>query len=136
MYLIIQILSIIGGLLAASSLITRKSQDAGQALSKIAPYQGFIGLALLILGLIYFLFYSLPNLGVMIKYSAGLFGIIMQILMILVGFILSFNLIARYALSGSEEAKAKGAKMVNKLTPIQVPLGIALAVCAVLALIL
>lgn len=135
-YTIIQILAIIGGLLAASSLIAQKSQDAGNALKKLAPYQGIIGVILLVLGLYYFLFHSLAHLGAMMKYSAGLFGLIMQILMILVGFILSYSLLSEKLLSKNETAQEKGAQAAQKLTKIQIPLGIALAVCALLALIL
>ncbi|AOE49338.1 hypothetical protein [Kangiella sediminilitoris] len=135
-YTIVTILAIIGGLLAASSFIAKKSQDAGKALKKLAPYQGVIGIILLVFGLYYFLFKSLPHLGVMVKYSAGLFGLIMQILMILVGFILSYNLLAEKLLSKSETAQEKGAQAAKKLTSIQIPLGIALSVCAFLALIL
>ena len=135
-YTIIKLLAIVGGLLAASSLIANKSQDAGQALKKIAPYQGIIGVILLIVGLYYFLFHSLPNLGIMMKYSAGLFGLIMQILMILVGFILSYSLLAEKLLSKNETAQEKGSQAAKKLPSIQIPLGIALAVCALLALIL
>ena len=133
---IILILAIIGGLLAASSLIASKSQDAGVALKKIAPYQGIIGVIILVLGLYYFLFYSLPNLGLMIKFTGGLFAIITQVLMVLVGFILAYGLIAEKLLSKNETAKEKGAEAAKKLTKIQVPLGIALAVCGLLALIL
>ncbi|WP_223668484.1 hypothetical protein [Kangiella shandongensis] len=133
---IVLILAIIGGLLAASSLIASKSQDAGQALKKIAPYQGIIGVIILVIGLYYFLFHSLANLGAMIKFTGGLFNIITQILMILVGFILSYSLISEKLLSKNEAAQEKGAQAAKKLTKIQIPLGIALAVCALLALIL
>lgn len=135
-YTIIQIIAILGGLLAASGLIANKSQDAGNALKKLAPYQGVIGVILLVLGLYYFLFHSLPNLNIMIKYSAGFFGLIMQILMILVGFILSYGLLSEKLLSKNEIAQEKGAQAAKKLISIQIPLGIALAVCALLALIL
>ena len=136
MDILIHILAIIGGLLAASSLIAQKSQDAGNALKKLAPYQGIIGVILLVLGLYYFLFHSLAHLGAMMKYSAGLFSLIMQILMILVGFILSYGLLSEKLLSKNETAQEKGAQAARKLTSIQIPLGIALAVCALLALIL
>lgn len=82
----------------------------------------------MVLGLYYFLFHSLPNLGVMVKYTGGLFSLITQILMILIGFILSYGLLSEKLLSKNEAAQ--------KLTKIQIPLGIALAVCALLALFL
>lgn len=133
---IILILAIIGGLLAASSLIASKSQDAGEALKKLAPYQGIIGVIILALGLYYFLFHSLPNIGTLVKFTGGLFAIITQVLMVLVGFILAYGLIAEKLLSKNEAAQEKGAQAAQKLTKIQIPLGIALAVCALLALIL
>ena len=133
---IVLILAIIGGLLAASSLIASKSQDAGEALKKLAPYQGIIGVIILALGLYYFLFYSLPNIGTLVKFTGGLFAIITQVLMVLVGFILAYGLIAEKLLSKNETAQEKGAEAAKKLTKIQVPLGIALAVCGVLALVL
>ena len=136
MDVIIKLLAIVGGLLAASSLVAQKSKDAGQALGKLTPYQGVIGVILLVVGLYSFLFHSLPHLGAMIKYSAGLFGLIMQILMILVGFILSYALLSEKLLSKNATAQEKGAKAARKLVSIQIPLGIALAACAFLALIL
>ncbi|GAA4343305.1 hypothetical protein [Kangiella taiwanensis] len=136
MDILIPILAIIGGLLAASSLIAQKSQDAGNALKKLAPYQGIIGVILLVLGLYYFLFHSLPHLSARIQFTAGLFSLITQILMILVGFILSYGLLSEKLLSKNETAQEKGAQAARKLTSIQIPLGIALAVCALLALIL
>ena len=45
------LLCIIGGVLAASSLILSKRPDAKKALDKIAPFQGIIGVALLGLGI-------------------------------------------------------------------------------------
>ncbi|GAA4357334.1 hypothetical protein [Kangiella marina] len=136
MDILIPLLAIVGGLLAASSLIAQKSQDAGQALKKLSPYQGIIGVILLVLGLYYFLFHSLPHLGAMMKYTAGLFGLIMQILMILVGFILSYNLLSDKLLSKNQTAQEKGAQAAKKLISIQIPLGLALAVCAFIVLIL
>lgn len=134
--LILQILCIVGGLLAASSLIAKKSADAGQALAKIAPYQGFIGLALLAYGLYYLFFSVLSNLKVMLTTNVGIVAFVLVILMILVGLLLSYNLIARYAMNGNEEAKAKGQAVMAKLVPFQVPLGLGLVVLSILTFVL
>ncbi|WP_251359262.1 hypothetical protein [Kangiella sp. TOML190] len=134
--MVLAILSIIGGLLAAIGLVTKKSDDAAQALSKLAPYQGWIGLALLVYGLYYLIFHMIPNLGTMLTSISGILGIATLVLMILVGFILSYGLVAKYVLPKNEEAQKKGAETLAKLIPIQAPLGIALAICAVLSLVL
>lgn len=43
------ILTIAGGLIAASSFLIAKKPDAKRLFEKVAPYQGMIGLAMLVL---------------------------------------------------------------------------------------
>lgn len=136
MFILLQILCIVGGLLAASSLIAKKSEDAGQALAKIAPYQGFIGLGLLGYGIYYLIFFVLPNLTALFGTTVGLVSFALVILMILVGLLLSYNLIASYTMKGNDEAKEKGQAIMAKLVPFQVPLGIALVVLSILTFVL
>ena len=128
------IIPILGGLLAASGFILSKRPDAKQYLDKIAPYQGFIGLAMFADGLI-----NLTNLFHLSIWT-GLSKITILILvpsLILVGFLLGFSMAAKYLFrgGGSAVAQQKAANIQKKLAAYSAPLGFASIVGGVLFLI-
>ena len=130
------ILTIVGGLLAASSLIIAKRPDAKDLLDKVAPYQGFLGLGLLGYGVYHLVVSVLPNLGALTSapLSMGL-GIGAVVLDILIGFVLGFGLLSKLVLNKSEAAKEKGKALLQKLVRVQVPLGVAAVAVGALVLV-
>jgi len=131
------LLCIIGGVLAASSLILSKRPDAKKALDKIAPFQGIIGVALLGWGL-WDLYYFLIGDGALIGKFIRAFGdkvpgkfkiwtytfYYIGILEVLLGFLLGYGLIASKVGGKNPEMAAKGEAMQKKLAGIATPLGI------------
>jgi hypothetical protein len=117
------ILILLGGILAASSLILSKSPNAKDMIAKIVPYQGLIGVGLLGYG-VYDLITSLSVLSNFFKFKPPMFCLMMlgwYFGSIILGLILGTPLIAKYAGGGNEE------KLVNlqkKLTAFQVIFGV------------
>lgn len=113
MYWITPIVLIVGGVLGAASLIIKKKPEAAEIIGKISPYQGIIGIVLLGWGI-----YSL--LGAFALLGLGLYGVlffITTIVMILLGFLLGFSLIAKFL-------GEKGESIFKKISPFQGTLGI------------
>ena len=125
--LIYGITLIILSLIAVPSLFLSNKPDGKELLDKIAPYQGWIGVIFCFWG-IWGLISSVLNLGWL---GYGIYGIISWLTLFLyavvettLGFILGYPLIVKYVLSKNEEAKEKGAKVLEKLVPLQTKLGI------------
>lgn len=119
---------IILGLLAVPSLILSKKPNAKELLDKIAPYQGWIGLIFCIWGVIGTIFGIIALPGYI---AIGLWGIIFGVTSLacslieaILGFLLGYSLIAKYALSKNEAAKEKGEQLLAKLAPMQGKFGI------------
>ncbi len=117
------IVSILGGVIASSSFIVSKKENAKELIDKLVPYQGWIGAVLL--------FWSLRNL---------LFGgfrinnLLLSGVQFVVGFILAYALLTQYLFSKNDEAKAKGQELRAKLAKYQVPAGLILLVLGILRL--
>ena len=118
---------IILSLIAVPSLILAKKPNAQELLDKIAPYQGWIGVVFCFWGIWGLIgsFLSLDWLGL------GIMGIISWITWFLyavvevtLGFILGYPLIVKYVLNKDEAAREKGAKLLEKLVPLQGKMGI------------
>lgn len=119
------ILTIVGGLIAASSFLIAKKPDAKQLFEKVAPYQGFLGIGMLVLG-IFWLLRILPALDTLLR-AAPMTGVLTLAALaanILIGFVLGYGLLAKFVLSKNEVAKERGAVVLAKLAKIQVPLGL------------
>jgi hypothetical protein len=118
---------ILGGILAASSMIVRKKPDVEKAIKTLAHYQGWIGLILLFFGIWNFLFEWLFHLGSYFRYFLKIFpltGIIFMVgflLAIVLGIFLAMNLLK----TRKELPKEKLEEIEKKITPKQVPLGVA-----------
>jgi len=121
-----------GGLLGASNFIIAKKPNAKELIDKLTPWQGAIGVALVIWGVIDVI-RVLPSLGAL---SSAPFWMVIWILTPLtelgLGFLLGYRLICKYALSKSPEALEKGQQIRAKLAVYQVPLGLTAIVLAML----
>lgn len=125
MYFVFAILLIVAGVLAAASLIIKNQPNAGDLIAKLVPFQGIIGIILLIWSLIE-LIRVLPNLSLLFQFVPirALLLIVTLLVSIALGFLLGYGLIAQYALSKNAGAASGGEAARMKLAPIQGPLGI------------
>jgi hypothetical protein len=116
---------VVGGILAAASLIVAKKPNAQQLIDKLTPYQGWVGIVLFIWG-IYDLIHLLGNIGVYFKASVliSVFLLVAVPTELVVGFLLGFGLITKYALSKNATAMEKGQQIRGKLAAFQGPLGL------------
>lgn len=129
--MIVSIIAILGGLIAASSLIVAKKPNAQELLDKLTPFQGWIGVILTIWG-VWGLISSLLNIG-----SLGIdwiIGLAVAAAEFIVGFILAYGLISKYILEKNEEAKQKGQALRTKLVKYQVPAGVVLIILGLLSI--
>ena len=124
--LLLGILLIAAGILAAASLIVAKQPNAQEMISKLVPFQGIIGIILLLFGL-YFLFaWVLPGMGIFSFFPlTGIAWLASTLVAIALGILLGYGLISQYALSKNADAARSGEAVRAKLTTYQVPLGIA-----------
>lgn len=118
------ILLIILGILAVPSLLLSKKPNAKELLDKIAPFQGIIGVIFCLWGI-----FTLIGciLGLSWLTAAPIYWItwlLVAIVEMVLGFLLGYGLIAKYALSKNEAAKAKGEQLLAKLAPMQGKFGI------------
>ena len=132
--MLLAILTIVGGLVAASSLIITRQPRSRQMFDKVAPYQGALGVGLLGFGIYHLVVNLLPHLGAIsampLKMGLLVAGVALDIL---IGFLLGFGLVSKW-ISRSGAASDKGKAAFSRLVPIQAPMG--LAAVAVGALIL
>ncbi len=119
------IVSILGGIIASSSYIVSKKSDAKELIDKLVPYQGWIGVILLI--------WSIKNALMLFRYFS-FNGIIITVVQFIVGFLLAYALLSQYLFSKSDEAKEKGQELRAKLVQYQVPAGIGLIILGILRL--
>lgn len=131
--MLLAIIAILGGLIAASSLIVAKKPNAQELLDKLTPYQGWIGVFLTFWG-VWGILQAFLNIG-----SIGLGWAIMlsvSAVEFIVGFLLAYGLISKYLLEKNETAKEKGQQLRAKLVKYQVPSGIILIVLGILSIVL
>jgi len=127
------IIAIIGGLIAASSLIVAKKPNAQELLDQLTPFQGGIGIVLTLWG-VWGIIQSVLNIG-----AIGLWwgiGLGMSVVQFIVGFLLAYSLISKYVLEKNETAKVKGQELRQKLTKYQVPSGVLLVILGIVAILL
>jgi hypothetical protein len=126
MGLLYALLLIVAGILGAAALIVKNKPDARELIGKLVPFQGIIGIVLLIFSVIW-LFQVLQVLGIILQFSTftGLLLIVTILVGIALGFLLGYGLINQYVLSKNTGAAAGGAGVQAKLATYQGPLGIA-----------
>ena len=120
------LLLIIAGVLAASALIIKNQPNARDLIAKLVPFQGIIGIILMIWALVILLFNVLPNLSLLLQLVPfrALLAVLTLLVAIGLGFLLGYGLIAQYALSKNAGATSGGEAARMKLASIQGPLGI------------
>jgi len=133
------ILLIILGILAVPSLILSKKPNAKELLDKITPFQGIIGVIFCLWGVWNTIWAVIGLVGYI---SGGLWSIVFgltilacSIVQAVLGFLLGYSLIAKYALSKNEAAKEKGEQLLAKLAPMQGKFGIAAIILGVWCII-
>ena len=93
------LITIAGGILAASALIIARKPNAKQLIDKITPYQGWIGIVMFFWGVWAVLdcvrFMSLLS----VRPVFWVFWLASGVADLVVGFLLGFGLITKYALS-------------------------------------
>jgi hypothetical protein len=115
---------IIGGIIAASGLIVAKAPNAQSAINKLLPYKAFIGVGLLVLGVLNLI----ANIGDLVAYFKVdfLFGLTILLTIIaelLLGFLLGMPQIAKW-IPGDSPAEQKAVDMQKKIVPFEVPIGL------------
>jgi hypothetical protein len=124
--LLLALLLIAAGVLAAASLIVQKQPNAQQAIAKLVPFQGIIGIILLLWGL-WQLIDLLRFFSFIMQYApiTALAYLAAVLVAIALGILLGYGLIQQYVLSKNADASRSGETVRAKLSGIQVPLGIA-----------
>ncbi len=132
MFWLIPLALIVAGVIAASTLIISKLPRAKEYIDKMAPIQGFIGVGLLVIGIIRLLWVldanerigKLPFLWMVSIYA----GIACAVLL---GFLLGMPLVAKW-IPGNSPAEQKVVEMQQKIVPYQTLIGVIGIVSAVL----
>ncbi len=131
--IVFELLLILGGIVACSGLIAAKKPDAERILAKLAPFQAMIGLALIGLGVIFFVMIGPVNAFKAIKVdalsgAANLGGVIAAIIL---GFLLALPQIIRLAPNAEQRAQ----DLAQKIIPFQLLLGLIAAACGAIGLL-
>ncbi|MEO8699008.1 MAG: hypothetical protein ABI867_03160 [Kofleriaceae bacterium] len=133
--IIFDLLLIVGGILAMSGLIIAKKPDAKAILDKVMPFQALIGVAMLVLGIIYLI--VLGPIAVFkgitvnpLPGAAALGGILVAIIL---GALFAVQQLAK--MTGDLNAEQKALELSNKLAPFQMLLGLLAIACAVVSLL-
>lgn len=122
MNLILCLLAIVAGTLAASSIIIQKLPDADQYIQKIKPYEGYIGIGALLIALM-----GLLDINMILR--QGFFDMMITFTCIasciVMGFLMGFPIIQEKLLEeSSAEIRDKGNELYKKLTPYKVLAGL------------
>lgn len=129
------LISIAGGLLAASALIVARKPNAKDLLNKLTPYTGWIGIVMFFWG-VYGVINVIRFLGVLIHAPIFfIFVLAVTISDLVVGFLLGFGLITKYTLNGNATARARGDQLRARLVPYQATFGLISIVSGVLYIV-
>ncbi len=136
MSLIHAITLFLGGVLAASGFITAKKPEAEEFIGKLRPYQGAVGVTLLVIGVLFLLQGGLTGGFRVMRFSSllGLTMITTVVAELVLGFILGFGLIAEW-IPGEGPFEKKCFEIQAKLTAFQNPIGLVAIVASVLQLL-
>ncbi len=116
---------IILSLIAVPSILLAKKPNAKELLSKVAPYQGWIGLIFCFWGIYGIIFSGILGLSWMSSWPIyWVTALMVNIMQTVLGFMLGYGMISKYVFSKSKEAQAKGEQLLAKLATIQGKLGI------------
>ena len=113
------LITIAGGILAASALIIARKPSAKQLIEKLTPYQGWIGIVMFFWG-VWEVLGALRFLSLLsVRPLLWVFWAATGIADLVVGFLLGFGLITKYALGSSDSAKRRGEAIRLKLANYQ-----------------
>lgn len=127
--MLFSLLAIVAGVLASSSLIISKIPVLKKYIHYLTPFQAVLGFILLAYGLIYFVQY------IFLIINFNFIGLLLSVLEIIVGFLLSFDLLSRLFLEKNAKSKAKAALLRLNLLKYQVQAGLLLVVLGVISLL-
>ena len=129
------LITIAGGLIAASNLVVSRMANAKTLIDKLTPYQGWIDMIMFGWGI----WETISVVTGMSLLSTApltwIFWLCVALADLFVGFLLGFGLITKYALSKNEQAMEKGQRIRGKLAPFQGVLGIFAMVMGALYLV-
>lgn len=129
------LIPIAGGVLASSGFIISKKPNAKELIDKLVPYQGWIGAVMFFWG-IWETISVVTHLGQLGEAPLRfVFWMLVAASDLLVGFLLGYGLITKYAFGKNEQAQQKGAAVRAKLVKWQAPLGLLAVVMGVLYLV-
>ena len=129
------LISIAGGILAASALIVARKPNAKELINKLTPYTGWIGIVMFFWG-IWGVINIIRFLGVLTHAPVMLvFAIAIALSDLAVGFLLGFGLITKYTLNGNVVARTRGENLRAKLVPYQATFGIIAIVLGVIYIV-
>lgn len=123
-HMFLGLLTIIGGIIAASALIIARKPNAKELIDKLTPYQGWFGVGMFFWG-IWNVILSVLNLGLL--GSHPLIWIVCTTVSaanLAVGFLLGFGLITKYTLGASPVAQVRGQQIRARLAAFQGPIGL------------
>lgn len=113
------LIPIAGGVLASSGFIISKKPNAKELIDKLVPYQGWIGMVMFFWG-VWETISIVTHLGMLAEHPLRfVFWVLVALSDLLVGFLLGYGLITKYAFGKSEMAQAKGALVRAKLVRVQ-----------------
>ena len=121
MWIITVVILLAGGLLGAANLIIAKKPNAKDLIEKLTPYQGWIGVVLVLWG-IWDLIGVLRSLGTFSVF--WLVWLVTAVTELALGFLLGYGLISKYVLGSSPQALEKGQQLRARLANYQGPLGV------------
>ncbi len=124
------IVAIVSGVLGASSFIIKKNPDSADLIKKIKPYEAFIGVAALFIGVTLLLSYGrLSGLGLLATLAESASCIVL-------GFLLGFPVLQDLFIDDmSEDSRNKADQLYERLTPYKVTAGlvaIGSGICAII----
>lgn len=118
------LITIAGGILAASALIIARKPNAKQLIDKLTPYQGWIGIVMFFWG-VWGVLGSVRSLGWLAERPIlWVFALALAVANLTVGFLLGFGLLTRYALGKNASALARGQQIRARLAAYQGTFGL------------
>jgi len=136
MWIITVIILFVAGLLGAANLIIAKKPNAKELIDKLTPYQGWIGVVLVLWG-IWDLINVFRSLGLLSAAPVWwVLYLVTAVTELALGFLLGYGLISKYVLGRSPQALEKGQQLRAKLATYQGPLGVTAIVLAIVFMVL
>ncbi len=118
------LITIAGGILAASALIIARKPNAKQLIDKLTPYQGWIGIVMFFWG-VWGVLDCVRFLGLLSQRPLfWLFWLACGVADLVVGFLLGFGLMTKYALGKNPAAQARGQQIRARLAAYQGAFGV------------